>query len=138
MLDISQIKRVIVNIVMNAIQAMDSNRRIRVGTKILERDEVVYIAAVIEDNGSGMPESVKRRIFEPFFSTKDPETATDGGTGLGLSVCYNLVKNHGGSIEVTSQENVGTTFYVLFPAQEEDQVNMKADPSATQSIGPIP
>ena len=138
MLDVSQIKRVVVNIVMNAIQAMDSNRQIRVATRVVERDEEAYVAAIIEDNGSGMPESVRLRIFEPFFSTKDPETATDGGTGLGLSVCYNIVKNHGGSIEVTSVEGKGTTFTVLLPIPESEQATWRMDPGATQSIEPIP
>jgi two-component system, NtrC family, sensor kinase len=66
----------------------------------------------IKDNGAGMPESVKAKIFQPFFTTKP----TGQGTGLGLSLSYDIVtKGHGGALEVTSTEGVGTEFIIHLP-----------------------
>jgi signal transduction histidine kinase len=115
MLDISQLKRVFSNIIMNGIQALEDDKTMVVRTATIERDGTGYAAAFIRDHGSGMPEEVKKHIFEPFFTTKDPETTTDGGTGIGLSVCYNLVKGHNGFIEVESQPGEGTEFIIGLP-----------------------
>jgi signal transduction histidine kinase len=66
----------------------------------------------IRDNGTGIPESVQQKIFQPFFTTKP----TGEGTGLGLSLSYDIVtKGHNGSLEVTSQAGVGTTFVISLP-----------------------
>jgi len=65
----------------------------------------------IKDNGGGIPDSIKEKIFQPFFTTKP----TGKGTGLGLSLAYDIVKAHGGFIDVTSEENIGTTFSVFLP-----------------------
>ena len=72
-------------------------------------DNQVIIA--IKDNGTGMPEAVKAKIFQPFFTTKP----TGQGTGLGLSLSYDIVKAHGGILEVESEEGVGTTFMIKLP-----------------------
>jgi two-component system NtrC family sensor kinase len=64
----------------------------------------------ISDTGHGIPHDVRQRIFEPFFSTKK-----DKGTGLGLSISYRIVQDHGGRIEVESEEGKGTTFIVRLP-----------------------
>ena len=71
-------------------------------------------AACVElvDSGPGIPEADLERIFDPFFTTKDPEQ----GTGLGLMICHQIVSDHGGAIEVRSQEGEGATFCVRFPA----------------------
>jgi signal transduction histidine kinase len=66
----------------------------------------------IKSNGNGIPESIKQKIFQPFFTTKP----TGQGTGLGLSLSYDIVKAHGGEIKVESKENEGTTFIILLPA----------------------
>ncbi len=67
----------------------------------------------ISDNGTGIPDSVKARIFQPFFTTKP----TGQGTGLGLSLAYDIVtKGHGGTLEVESTEGVGTEFIIQIPA----------------------
>jgi signal transduction histidine kinase len=76
-----------------------------------EGDEVV---AEVEDNGVGMDEGVRARLFEPFFTTKPAER----GTGIGLSICYAIVQNHGGRIEVESEAGKGTTFRVRLPVKE--------------------
>ncbi|MDX1332599.1 MAG: HAMP domain-containing sensor histidine kinase, partial [Robiginitalea sp.] len=66
----------------------------------------------VRDNGGGIPESIRDKIFQPFFTTKP----TGEGTGLGLSLSYDIVtKGHGGTLEVTSQESKGTTFIVRLP-----------------------
>jgi signal transduction histidine kinase len=67
----------------------------------------------IADNGPGIPNNVKKRIFEPFFTTKP----TGSGTGLGLSMSYDIVtKGHGGSLDVVSEEGQGAIFVVRLPA----------------------
>ena len=104
--DENQLKQVFVNIVNNAIQSMETNGKLSVTT--LEADGRVRIS--ISDTGSGMPADVREKVFEPFFSTK-----SEGGTGVGLSVSYKIVKSHGGDIEVESQVGKGTTFTITLP-----------------------
>jgi signal transduction histidine kinase len=67
----------------------------------------------IADNGSGIPESIKDKIFQPFFTTKP----TGQGTGLGLSLAYDIIKAHGGEIKVESMQNEGTSFIITLPIQ---------------------
>ncbi|HPJ39031.1 MAG TPA: PAS domain S-box protein [Spirochaetota bacterium] len=70
-----------------------------------------YVRVTVSDSGVGMSEATRNKIFEPFFTTK----SKDSGTGLGLSVAYNIVKQHGGFIDVISEKDKGTTFHVYFP-----------------------
>jgi len=65
----------------------------------------------VSDNGNGIPESIKEKIFQPFFTTKP----TGQGTGLGLSLAYDIVKTHGGEIKVETKEGEGTTFIIKLP-----------------------
>ena len=65
----------------------------------------------MSDNGNGIPESIKEKIFQPFFTTKP----TGQGTGLGLSLAYDIVKTHGGEIKVETKEGEGTTFIIKLP-----------------------
>ncbi len=65
----------------------------------------------IKDNGNGIPDSVKEKIFQPFFTTK----AAGQGTGLGLSLSYDIVKAHGGTLKVETKEGEGTEFMILLP-----------------------
>lgn len=102
-----QIEQVILNIVLNAIQAIGDNGEIRVKTAC--KDGAVIIE--IKDNGPGIPDEVKPRIFDPFFTTKP----VGKGTGLGLSICAGIVNEHGGSIDVESREGKGTTFTIALP-----------------------
>jgi PAS domain S-box-containing protein len=111
MADASQIQQVIVNLVTNAMQAMNG----RPGHILMRLDtgpEEPSVRLTVQDDGQGMDRMTLERIFEPFFTTK----ATGEGTGLGLSVVHGIVKSHKGSIEVNSTPGEGTTFTLRFPA----------------------
>jgi signal transduction histidine kinase len=107
--------RVFVNLLTNAFDALkqygSSNGPPIVTVSTLRTPRSVEVR--VSDNGPGIPEQVRAKIFEPFFTTKP----TGSGTGLGLSMSYDIVtKGHGGSIEVESEEGAGATFIVRLPA----------------------
>lgn len=102
--DRGQLQQVFLNILNNAMAAVEDEGRIAITTWEKDPDTV---AASIEDNGCGMSEETCRYIFEPFFTTKKEQ-----GTGLGLSITYGIVKKLGGNIDVESKENQGTKFTV--------------------------
>jgi len=97
-----------VNLIVNAIQAVGESGRIRLATG---RDESGVFARV-EDDGPGMTERTRERLFDPFFTTK----RVGEGTGLGLSVSYEIVRRHGGEILVNSELGRGASFEVRLPA----------------------
>lgn len=105
--DPAQVRQVVVNLAVNAIQAMHRDGRLTVRTA---RDEG-YVVLAIEDDGCGMAQEVLERLFMPFFTTK----TVGEGTGLGLSVVHGIVASHGGSIHVTSRPGSGSRFDVRFP-----------------------
>lgn len=113
----SQINQVLLNILTNAAQAIEGEGKIRVRTRA--DDEQVIIA--IRDNGCGIPDDVRRRIFDPFFTTKP----VGEGTGLGLSISFQIVRQHGGTIEVSSRPGAGTEFIIRLPRRQES--NDKAE-----------
>jgi PAS domain S-box-containing protein len=96
------------NLILNAIDAMPAGGTLSISTRPGDGSTVVV---TVRDTGTGMPESVRQRIFEPFFSTKG-----EGGSGLGLAMTYSIVKRHGGEIEVASEPGAGTAFTLTFPA----------------------
>ena len=106
--DASQLIQVIVNLGINAIQAMEEK-----GGKLLIKtfSYKEYIFIEIEDTGIGMNEDIRKRIFLPFFTTKD----IDKGTGLGLSVVHGIITSHGGAIDVESHYGKGTRFIIKLP-----------------------
>ena len=110
----SELQQVMLNLINNAIDAMEKTG----GTLTIEtrksRLEQNHIAISIEDTGPGIPKENLDRIFNPFFTTK----AVGKGTGLGLSICYGLVQKMGGKIEVSSQVGVGTKFRIFIPFQD--------------------
>jgi two-component system, NtrC family, sensor kinase len=109
-----QINQVLVNLIMNAIQAVESGATISVRTRFLaDSHEIQY---EVSDNGPGIPESIRGKIFDPFFTTK-PQGV---GTGLGLWITYNIVEQHGGRIDLDTEPGRGTTFTVTLPVQRPD------------------
>ncbi len=116
--DAGRLQQVILNIINNAFAAMDNNGHLQVKAEMADSEN---IALTISDDGCGIPESDIKRVFEPFFSTKTGK----GGTGLGLSITYGLVEQLGGTIDVTSEVNRGTTFSITLPLaiQEKEMKN---------------
>jgi len=106
--DPGQLNQVLVNLVVNAIQAMPAGGTITVETRA-GMDQVLL---AVEDTGMGMPEDVKKHIFLPFYTTKD----VNEGTGLGLPVVHGIVTSHKGNITVETEEGKGTRFIIQFPA----------------------
>ena len=110
--DLQSMEQIILNLILNAIQAIDHNQgRIKITTGIKATEGKIYIS--VSDNGRGIDPSISDKIFDPFVTTQQAE----GGTGLGLSVTYNLVKAQGGEITFQSQEGKGTVFTVVFPVK---------------------
>jgi PAS domain S-box-containing protein len=118
-----RLEQVIVDLVINARDAMEEKRKQYAGGHIdntltirslQENDQVVV---TLTDTGTGIADDIRDKIFEPFFTTKK----VGEGTGLGLSIAYGIVRDYGGSIQVESQVGKGTTFKISFPACEEDK-----------------
>jgi PAS domain S-box-containing protein len=123
--DQDQIEQVILNIYMNALQAMPEGGTLTVRTENVTIDEERltpyrvragdYVKIAVIDTGIGMDEKTQRRIFDPFFTTKE----MGRGTGLGLASVYGIIKNHGGFVNVDSHKGRGTRFEIFLPASRE-------------------
>jgi PAS domain S-box-containing protein len=143
--DAGQIEQVILNLAVNARDAMPKGGTLSIETTRLLADEEFarnhlsvqpgsYVLLMVSDTGTGMSPEVQSRLFEPFFTTKE----AGKGTGLGLSTVYGIVKQSGGSIWVYSEPGRGTTFRILLPAVEAEAglaagVSVEA-PSGTETI----
>ncbi len=122
-IDETQIGQAIYNLVMNAREAMSDGGTIRVaagnvniidGAPTLKEGRYVKIS--FKDEGIGIPKKNMKKIFDPYFTTK--EMGTQKGMGLGLSICHSIIKGHGGDVSVESQEGVGATFNIYLSASE--------------------
>ncbi|MFH0754423.1 MAG: PAS domain S-box protein, partial [Candidatus Omnitrophota bacterium] len=105
-----QIGQVLINLLVNAVQAIDGHGVITV--KTFRRGGMIVIS--VADTGAGIPDDIKNKIFDPFFTTKEPGK----GTGLGLSISYDIIKKHGGRMDFESKVGVGTTFSIELPQKD--------------------
>jgi two-component system, cell cycle sensor histidine kinase and response regulator CckA len=127
--DQGQVERVMLNLYLNALQAMPAGGRLSIATRnvVLDNDSAKkygmepgrYVKISVADTGIGMDDRIRERVFEPFFTTKE----MGRGTGLGLASAYGIVKSHGGLIDVESQIGQGSTFNIFLPASEKTVVN---------------
>jgi PAS domain S-box-containing protein len=111
--DAIRLERILLNLVNNAIDAMDKPGRILIKTERLENDQGPRVSIIVQDNGCGIPPENLEAIFKPFFTTKS------AGTGLGLAIIQKIIEEHNGRIDVTSEIGQGTTFSIDLPAGEK-------------------
>jgi two-component system NtrC family sensor kinase len=107
LMDVNKIQQVIINLCTNAVDAMPKGKTLVVGCG----PDISGVKLWVKDEGCGIPADIQKRIFEPFFTTKAPGQ----GTGLGLSLVADIIKEHGGRIEITSIVGEGTTFTIFLP-----------------------
>ena len=140
-LDPGQFEQVILNLGINARDAMPEGGTLSVGTSLVQVDYGhvsrhagarigPHVVVTVTDTGMGMSREVLQRAFEPFFTTKGP----DRGSGLGLAICYGIVRQSGGSIWAYSEPGRGTTFRLHFPAVAESA----GTPTASDAEGELP
>jgi signal transduction histidine kinase len=109
----AQIEQILINLIINARQAMPRGGRLRLGVRANARTGMAEVR--ITDTGVGIPPDQLRLIFEPFYTTKEPDEHGHGGSGLGLSVCRQIIEQHQGRIRVESVVGKGSTFTVKLP-----------------------
>jgi PAS domain S-box-containing protein len=133
-LDRGQLEQIVVNLVVNARDAMPGGGTVRVCTGIATEHTngvpAEFVTLSVADAGVGMDEQTRTRIFEPFFTTKEQGK----GTGLGLSTVYGIVKASGGDIEVRSDLDEGTEFQLRFPRADDDVGTTAVEPLAPDAI----
>jgi signal transduction histidine kinase len=116
--DKPKIQQVLINLISNAVDALPEKGKVRIATGVRWMEDTAnsnqrrrFAVIEVADNGPGIPAAVRNRLFDPFFTTKKE------GTGLGLSISQKIVRDHGGSITVSSIEGKGTTFQVNLPVE---------------------
>ena len=138
--DVDQIHQALLNVCVNARDAMPAGGKLTIKTRVVSGDSVrekysdadatQYVRIDISDTGSGMDRSTKDKIFEPFFTTK----AKGKGTGLGLALVYGVVKSHRGYVDVESEPGRGTTFTLFFPVSKNEYQELLSVMEATSQI----
>jgi PAS domain S-box-containing protein len=131
--DPSQLHQAVLNLCVNARDAMNGNGALTVTTSMIDKEQIAgrfptamekhYIVITVADTGTGMDEKTKSLIFEPFFTTKEQGK----GTGLGLAVVYGVMQTHNGFIDLESEPGRGTKFYLYLPVKEEMVSPLKDD-----------
>jgi len=142
--DPSQLENALLNLCINARDAMPEGGVLRVATQRVPLDEAfcralvgfslepgAYVRLTVEDSGHGIPPEIRDRIFEPFFTTKP----TGKGTGLGLAAVYGIVKDHRGLIQVDSAPGQGTAFNIYLPLEESALLPSESKPSLPTRLG---
>ncbi len=134
MASVDQLKQVFLNLFLNARDAMPHGGGLLIQTRIASMHDNMmladkYLVVRVRDDGEGIPEEIRTRVFEPFFSTKGARR----GSGLGLWVCQEIIRSHGGQIYINSKVGKGTTFLVGLPLPSESR---RAAPG--QAEGPVP
>jgi PAS domain S-box-containing protein len=144
MADPVQVQQVLLNLAVNARDAMPSGGALEISTRrtwldrpstgsVGEKGSGWYAGLVVEDSGVGMSEETRRLAFDPFFTTKDPHE----GTGLGLATVYGIVTQSGGTIELESAPGEGTRFTILLPQVDEVEAEREADVDRAP-VTPVP
>ncbi len=143
--DPSQIHQVLVNLCINAMEAMPERGVLTISSCVRDLAETThpglpvpagrYVELMVADTGVGMTPEIQQRIFEPFFTTKNSSAVS--GTGLGLSTVYGIIHSHGGAITVSSSKGKGSTFLVYLPVGRAPSVPGEAAPGRAQGEGLI-
>jgi signal transduction histidine kinase/DNA-binding response OmpR family regulator len=129
-IDAAELREVLINLLFNAADAMPEGGRIEITTRLSRTPNAAEVE--VRDTGHGMPESVRARIFEPFYSTKGAK-----GSGLGLAVAYSIITRHGGAITVESEVGQGTTFLIRLPFAPTAAPRADGD-AAPKPAAPLP
>jgi PAS domain S-box-containing protein len=143
--DYTSLQNVLLNLAINSSHAMPEGGQISIttGTRLLDPiycrtsqfdiEPGSYCEIVFNDNGTGIPNEIQERMFEPFFSTKNPGK----GTGLGLATVYRTIVDHRGTIDVDSEPGHGTTFHILLPTAQLDSTDSQDDERVSPGTGNI-
>ncbi|MFT5698502.1 MAG: two-component system NtrC family sensor kinase [Desulforhopalus sp.] len=116
-IDVQRMQEVFLNLIINAVQAMEAKGTITITAETDETTETVVIT--VHDSGPGIPKEIQGQLFDPFFTTKEEGK----GTGLGLSVVYGIIQKHQGEITVSSEPGDGTSFYLKLPLEQNEKVS---------------
>ncbi|MDC7222168.1 MAG: ATP-binding protein [Spirochaetales bacterium] len=123
-LDENLMKQALLNLIKNAQHAMEGGGRLKVSCVLKDN----HIVLSVGDTGKGIPPEEREKIFEPYFTTKDT------GTGLGLTVVYKIIKEHGAEIDLHSKEGQGTTFWISFPVPQESEKLLTFDNTSAGEV----
>jgi CheY-like chemotaxis protein len=124
-MDAGQIEQVMQNIITNALQAMPEGGVIKItANNLVDSSGNRFVHVSINDTGIGIPAKYLTKIFDPYFTTKNKQGS---GSGLGLTICYSVIKNHRGSITVESKQEEGSTFNIFLPATKKKKAVIRKE-----------